>query len=435
MRSCTWQAEKQQWKLIITCLSDIGTPTTLSMFARFVITASGPLQVPAYPANMGVSNRGACNFQGPSFHTANWDWTIDLSGKRVGVVGTGASAIQLIPAIADKVRSLHVFQRTPPWVLYKTDFRIPRFFKTILRNVPFTMSALRTALYWLIESRFMTLIAGSFLNKWLKYDLERFLQSKIKDDDLRKRLTPNFDPACKRLLFHSTYYDTFNKSHVKLISDDIIAVTEKGIDVMREGKSETVELDVIVFSTGFHIDRSTNAPTSEVDIAKEFTGPKLDPINAYQLDIIGKDGFTSAQWSKEGPRAFFGVASPHFPNMFFLLGPNTTLAHNSVIFMAECQVNYIVKLLCKMRKEKKQCVSVKSQVMTSYYEWIRKDMANKVWHNCTSWYRASVEVKNKVSIVSKDTQRKGDILALWPSTTCWFWLKTYFPSLEDYDVN
>lgn len=391
--------------------------------------------MPSYPANMGVSNRGASKFNGASFHTACWDSSVDLTGKRVGVVGTGASAIQLIPTIASKVGSLHVFQRTPPWVLYKTDFPIPEVFKNVLRYVPFAMFMLRTALYWAIESRFMTLVSGSFLNKWLRWDLERYLKEKIPDENLRKKLTPNFDPACKRLLFHSGYYDTFNRKNVHVISDDIVGVVEEGIKVKRCSQFETIELDVIVYSTGFHINRSTNAPTSESDLQKAKSGQVVDPINAYQLDMTGKEGYSSTQWTKEGPRAFLGVSSPHFPNMFFLLGPNTTLAHNSVIFMAECQVNYIIKLLNKLKSQEKTYIVVKEEVMRSHYEWVKRDMANKVWHNCTSWYRAPVEVTNEISVVSEDTQRKGDILALWPSTTCWFWYKTYFANLNDYDIN
>lgn len=379
MRLCTWVSDRKQWRLEVYTPGDsVGTEVKTVLYARYVVTASGPLQVPSYPLNMGVSNRGSCAFKGPAFHTACWDSSVDLSGKRVGVIGTGASAIQLIPEIADQVQQLHVFQRTPPWVMYKTNFSIPRVMKFLLRHVPGLMSLLRISLYWAIESRFMTLVSGSFFNKWLKRDLDNYMKATIPDENLRKRLTPDFDPACKRLLFHSGYYKTFQKDNVNLVSDSIVKITENGIDVKRGDAVETIPLDVIIFSTGFHIDRSSNSPAPDDNGKLEENGRRLEPPNAYQLDMVGAGGFTSALWSKLGPRAYLGVSAPHFPNMFFLLGPNSTLAHNSVIFMAECQVNYIVKLLKQMKKMDYNEIVVKKDVMSAYYDWVRKDMANKV---------------------------------------------------------
>ena len=378
MRSCTWLSDEQKWRLEVSYQDSDEKEKAKIFMSRFVVTASGPLQVPAYPSNIGVSNRGGCDFKGPAFHTARWDDSVSLEGKRVGVIGTGASAIQLIPAIADRVKHLHVFQRTPPWVGYKLDCHIPKVFKFILRYVPFAMTLLRCVLYWAMESRFMTLISGSLFNKILKVDLTSFMKREIPDDKLREKLTPNFEPACKRLLFHNTYLRTFSKENVTLETDGIVAVRDNGIEVKRGDATEIVDLDVIIFSTGFHINRSTNEANPGDNKQFDERGHKLDAPNAYQLDIVGENGFTSAQWSKQGPRAYMGVSAPAFPNMFFLLGPNTTLAHNSVIFMAECQVNYTINLLKKMKQKSLKKLAVKKSVLSSYYDWVRQDMANKV---------------------------------------------------------
>jgi cation diffusion facilitator CzcD-associated flavoprotein CzcO len=223
VRSCIWEAESKSWRLEVS-QSD---GTVHQYNARFVITASGPLHVPAYPAEIGVSKTGSCVFNGPAFHTAKYDHSVDISGKRVAVIGTGASAIQLISAIAKEVGTLYVCQRTPSWVLYKTDFKIPSVVKFFLRTFPLLMFLLRVVLYWCIESRFMTLITDSFLNKWLRWDLNAYMNSELRNEELKKKLTPNFVPGCKRLLFHSTYYETLNRPNVDVITDKILEITPK----------------------------------------------------------------------------------------------------------------------------------------------------------------------------------------------------------------
>ena len=194
--------------------------------AGFVVTASGPLHVPAYPDGIGVSVTGTCNFKGPAFHTAKWDSKIDLKGKRVAIIGTGASAIQIIPTIAASVSKLYVFQRTPPWVIYKPDFPYPDALKQIFRIFPVIMNLLRIIVYICTELRFPTLIVGSLFHLWLKWDLNQFMKSQIPDEKLRKRLTPNYAPGCKRLLFHNSYYKTFLRENVELITSKIAQISE-----------------------------------------------------------------------------------------------------------------------------------------------------------------------------------------------------------------
>lgn len=223
VKCCVWEPSDRVWLLSVA--DKLGKVTIVR--ATFVVTATGPLHVPAFPTNIGVSNIGASKFCGASFHTSQWDHSVDLTNKRVAIIGTGASAVQIIPAIADKVKELHVLQRTPAWVIYKPDFPIPQIVKYFLRIFPVLMWSLRAIVYFVTESRFPTLITGSFFNRWLKRDLMAYLKSKIKDDTLREKLTPNFDPGCKRLLFHNQYYNTFLKNNVYLHTDAISAVTNK----------------------------------------------------------------------------------------------------------------------------------------------------------------------------------------------------------------
>ena len=221
VHSCTWEHDEKMWILRISCA---GRERVIK--SSYVVTASGPLHVPAYPNNIGVSSNGQSAFKGPAFHTAKWDHSVDLKGKRVAIIGTGASAIQIIPIIAQEVGQLFVVQRTPPWVIYKPNFPIPNFVKVLFRLCPFLMWILRLIVYWITELRFPTLINGSLFNKWLRWDLNRFIKSNVKDEFLRKRLTPHFDPGCKRLLFHNTYYKAFSKDNVHLVCDKIRSITE-----------------------------------------------------------------------------------------------------------------------------------------------------------------------------------------------------------------
>ncbi len=175
-------------------------------------------------------------------------------------------------------------------------------------------------------------------------------------------------------------------------------------------------MDVIIFATGFHIDKSTNEPEDDTKSGEETENSSISSNSrAYQLDIIGENGFRAKDWSKQGPKAYLGVSYPSFPNMFFLLGPNTTLGHNSVIFMAECQVNYIISLMKGMMRRNLTYITVKDDVMVSYYSWVMSTMKDKVWNNCFSWYRAPVKSGSN-SPGTSSVDRKGEILALWPAT-------------------
>jgi cation diffusion facilitator CzcD-associated flavoprotein CzcO len=218
---CRWMDDAKKWVL------NIATPQGCrKVNADFVVTASGPLHVPAYPDGIGVSVTGRCNFKGRAFHTAKWDSKIDLKGKRVAIIGTGASAIQIIPIIAESVSKLYVFQRTPPWVIYKPDFHYPEMLKFLFRVFPILMNFLRIIVYICTELRFPTLIVGSLFHLWLKWDLNQYMKSQIPDEKLRKRLTPSYSPGCKRLLFHNSYYKTFLRENVELITAKISQISE-----------------------------------------------------------------------------------------------------------------------------------------------------------------------------------------------------------------
>jgi cation diffusion facilitator CzcD-associated flavoprotein CzcO len=267
--------------------------------------AQGTLHVPQFPNINGVNvqNGDSC-FRGASFHTAEWDSSVSLEGKRVGVIGSGASAIQLVPEVAKVAKELYVFQRTAPYVQYKSDFPIPGCMKFIFRYVPFAMTLLRYSLYIATEIRFTALYSNSWMSKWIKWDNLRYMRGIVKDPALRAQLTPPYQLGCKRMLFSSLWYPALIRPNVHVVTDRLVGVCEEGIRVHtasagtiasqahsgtssgsgsgsggskgcqeqeQEQDIKLIDLDVIVYSTGFQYTR-LNAPRK------------------HQFDVTGQGG-------------------------------------------------------------------------------------------------------------------------------------------------
>lgn len=365
--NCDWKEELVMWNINIESHGEI-----TMVFANYVVLATGALHVPQYPQIEGLSPLdGSSSFKGSSFHSANWDHNCSILNKRVGVVGSGASAIQIVPEIAKSVKELYVFQRSAPWVFYKSDFVFPSWAKSIFRMFPFTMRILRVMVYWATEIRFSGLYENSWMNAWMRWDALRYMRNCIQDPLLRAKVTPDEIIGCKRMLFSSFWYPALAKSNVHVVTNPLIGVNDRGLVVQSTAANtisgsqprdtEVIDLDVIVYATGFQLTRGTNCP------------PK------YAFEVTGKCNITLTSWMHNGPKSLLGITAPNFPNMFFLYGPNTNLAHNSILFMIECQVNYITKLLAYANRNHYTTIEVKEDAVLNFHNSIiRPGLSRKV---------------------------------------------------------
>ena len=348
-----WIEDKKRWV--------IQTSSAGSFEAQILINASGPLSTPVIP-----NFPGRDTFTGTSFHTNNWDHSFDLSGKRVAIIGSGASAAQVIPAIAGKVGELHVFQRSPHWVLPRPDHKFSTIERKLLKVKPL-YKALRTGIYWQLESRMIGFkYSDKLLNLVAQKKALKHLAEQVPDPILREKLTPDFRIGCKRIILSSTLYPALSQPnvHVHDRSDGIKAINETGI---LTDQGEQIDLDLIVYSTGYDA---------------------TDGVISYP--VIGKDGLSVAEVWSEYPRAYLGTAMPGFPNLFIVTGPNTGIGHTSAIFVIEAQMQYITDSIEALQKSGKESIEVKPEAEEAYTAMIHSEMNKTVWKTggCNSWYQS-----------------------------------------------
>jgi cation diffusion facilitator CzcD-associated flavoprotein CzcO len=345
---------------------------------RALVAGMGPLHHPSIPDLPGLAS-----FEGTAFHSAEWDHSYDLTGKRVAVIGTGASAIQFVPQIARKVRQLTVFQRTPPWIMPKPDRRVTGVERALFRRVPIVQRGYRNGIYLVQESFVLgfknprLLKAASSLARW-------HLARQVPDRDLRRKLTPGYTMGCKRTLVSSDYYPALMRPNVELTTEAVAEVRARSI-VTRDGREH--EVDAIIFGTGFHV---TDA----------FDGARITGRNGLKIQDAWRDGI----------EAHLGVAVKGFPNLFLLLGPNSGLGHNSMIFMIEAQVRYVLQCLAMLDETGGARISVKPSVQDRFNGWVQRRSEGAVWvaGGCDSWY----------------LDRNGVNRAAWPASTLTYWLRT-----------
>jgi cation diffusion facilitator CzcD-associated flavoprotein CzcO len=357
--------------------------------AKVAVFALGLLHVPHYPA---IPGRQA--FRGAMFHSSQWDHTYDLAGKRVAVVGTGGSAIQFVPEIADRAAHVTVFQRTPPWILPKPDRRLTRVEKWLFRVLPVTLRAYRAAIYWAHEVLGVILRTGPLLGLLEKYALS-YLRRQVPDRELRRKLTPDYRLGCKRPLVSNDYYRTLTRPDVDLVTTGVERITEDAV-VTADGTEHRV--DTIIFGTGFHA---------------------CDVFQQANADIVGKEGVKLLNVWRDGMEAYLGLAAAGFPNLFFVLGPNS-VGDNSTVFMVEAQVRYIlacVRLLLSDPRTK--AVAVRPQVQADFNAKLQRRLRKEVWSvgGCTSWYLDADGVNR----------------TLWPGSSVRFWLRTRRPRARDFE--
>lgn len=352
--------------------------------AQVLINASGPLSTPVVPDFPGRER-----FQGKSFHTNAWDQDYDYRGKRVAIIGSGASAAQVIPAIADQVSALHVFQRTPHWVLPRPDRRFSKLERFLLGFKPF-YRLLRWSIYWALETRVIGFkYSRTMLNVVAQRVALRHLQRQVPDPVLRQKLTPDFTIGCKRVILSSTLYPALMRDNVQLHdkTDGIAELNERGI---RTASGQQVDLDLIVWSTGYDA---------------------TDGVISYP--VIGRNGTPLAKVWEEYPHAYLGTAIPGFPNFFVVTGPNTGIGHTSAIFVIESQMNYILASLRQLRRSGRQSIEVRPEAEAAYTRMIHDEMRKTVWKSggCKSWYQS----------------KSGHVIAMFPGFSFTYrWLASRF---------
>ncbi|MGQ0625638.1 MAG: flavin-containing monooxygenase [Sporichthyaceae bacterium] len=332
------------------------TASRRKFVARSVVMASGPLANPALPAI-----RGREDFAGKAIHSARWDHDYDLAGKRVAVIGTGASAIQIIPEVVDVAEQVTVFQRTPGWVLPRINYRTPGWNKALFAAVPAAQSLARKATFWAHEGVALGTVWNSPATTVVERVASAHLRLAVGDPWLRRQLTPDFRAGCKRLLVSNDYYPALQRPNCSLVTWPIARISPGGI---RTAAGVEHRLDAIVFATGF-------------DVAK--TGPPFA--------ITGVGGRTLASDWARGAYAYKSVNVSGYPNLFFTFGPNSGPGHNSALVFMNAQIEYLVQAIALMQERGIASLDVRPDVEQAYNSNLQKRLGRTTWNSgCQSWY-------------------------------------------------
>lgn len=323
--------------------------------ARTAVMASGPL------ANASLPDiRGLDTFDGHKIHSARWDHDYDMSDKRVAVIGTGASAVQIIPELVKTARSVKVFQRTPGWVLPRPDFSHPQWARTAFRRAPLVQKAARQAWFWVHELMAVGMVWDTPVTTGIQLVAKANLRRQVSDTWLRRQLTPNFRAGCKRMLMSSDYYPALQRDNCKLISWPIATLSPNGI---RTADGIEHEVDCIVFATGF-------------DVCKAGT--------PFPICAAGRE--LSDEWS-QGAYAYRSVTVAGYPNLFFTFGPNSGPGHNSALVYMEAEINYIVKAIGAIIANDLSTLEVREDRQNNYHGEVQQRLVSTTWNSgCKSWY-------------------------------------------------
>jgi cation diffusion facilitator CzcD-associated flavoprotein CzcO len=376
-----WDADAARWEL---------RTASGELTADVLVSATGPLTDPKIPDIPGLST-----FPGRVFHSARWDHDFDLKGKRVAMVGTGASAIQIVPAIQPEVARLTVLQRTPPWVLPRMDRGINAAERWLHGTIPATRQA-RRGLLWLIRE----FQVGAFakrpqMMKATEQLAKAHMRKAVKDPVLRAELTPDYTIGCKRILLSNDYYPALTRPNAEVVTSPLTQV--RGSSVVTADGTER-EVDAIIFGTGFHV---TDMPIAD--------------------RVIGADGRTLAEhWKDGGMAALRGSTVDGFPNLLLVIGPNTGLGNSSMILMIESTLNYIADYLRALDRTRAAALNARPTAVRAWNAGIQRRMAHTVWNTggCVSWY----------------LDPSGRNTTVWPGTTAEFRRLTRRVDLTEYDV-
>jgi cation diffusion facilitator CzcD-associated flavoprotein CzcO len=346
-----WDADRNRWRI----------ETSSGPYeAQAVIAAAGPLSEPSFPEIEGLHT-----FAGTMFHSAQWNHEHDLTGERVAVIGTGASSAQFIPHVQERAARLDVYQRTPGWIFPRNDRAIPGLERKLLRRVPAVQRVIRNIIYYFAELLVIGLVYQRRMLGILEWVARRKLAKEVPDPALRAKLTPDFRIGCKRIIFSDDYLPALAQPNVEVVTDPIASVDATGV-ITADGVHR--EVDTIILGTGF---RPWDSPLSQ--------------------RVVGSEGKTLAEtWADGGPQAYLGTVIAGFPNLFFLIGPNTGLGNNSMINIIEGQLVFVLDALRNMRDAGVEAIEVHRAVQDRYNAAIQDAMHGTVWTEggCKSWYLA-----------------------------------------------
>ncbi|SNS51835.1 flavin-containing monooxygenase [Rhodococcoides kyotonense] len=378
--SATWDSGSQRW---------IAETSRGTVTAQVLVAATGALSTPKLPSVPGIEK-----FTGTMFHSATWNHDHDLTGERVAVIGTGASAVQFVPEIADRATRLTVFQRTPAWVVPRLDRTLGKLEKAMYRRFPKTQKAVRGIIYGYREIYVSALAHHPGILPLVSNVAKFHLRRQVKNHVKRAALTPDFMVGCKRILLSNDWLSTLDRDDVDLVDSGLAAVTENSVV---DAHGNEYDVDTIIFATGF---TPTEPPVSHA--------------------LRGTDGRTLAEVWGGSPNAYRGTTVHGFPNLFLMYGPNTNLGHSSIVYMLESQANYLVSALRQMRHHGLEVVDVMKESQQQYNSWIHDSLSGTVWNagGCSSWYLDS-EGRNPV---------------MWPTYTFTFRNSTRTFDVAEYDA-
>ncbi|MCC8929120.1 NAD(P)/FAD-dependent oxidoreductase [Rhodococcus sp. I2R] len=343
----SWIDAEQVWELSFT--------DQVPVRARSVVMASGPLANASFPSIRGIES-----YEGHKIHSARWDHDYDFTDKKVAVIGTGASGVQIVPELVKVAKSVKVFQRTPGWALSRTNFATSQRTKDIYRRFPATQTLARKAWFWGHESVALGVVWNSPLTRVVEGVGKMHLRRQVKDPWLRRQLTPDFRAGCKRLLMTSAFYPALQKDNCTLVTWPIARLAPKGIRTV-EGIEH--QADVIVFATGFDVSK-TGTP----------------------VPVTGRDGRVLADEWSSGAKAYKSIAVSGYPNMYFTFGPNSGPGHSSALVYMEAQIDYLVDAI-SYGLAREAVLDVRADRQLDYNTDLQRRLQKTTWNSgCSSWY-------------------------------------------------
>jgi cation diffusion facilitator CzcD-associated flavoprotein CzcO len=358
--------------------------------SQFLISALGPLSNPIIPPFDGLGE-----FDGPAFHSAQWDHSVDLKDKHVAIVGSGASTIQFLPKVAEQAKSVTLFQRTAPWVMPKMDRPFSAREKAVFKWVPGVQKLWRSLIYWRAELFLNALLnTDSWMHRYGEREIKKYIAAVIPDPELRKKVTPKFSLGCKRTLLSTDYYPALKRDNVSVIDSGVKSIYANGLIDANGKKSQA---DVILFGTGFRVD---------------------DPLSG--VTVKGLDGRDlGKEWRGNAFTSYYGTAISGYPNMLVLAGPNTGIGHTSLIYMIEQQIGYAINYLKKADSIDNGFLDVRPDAQQNFHDTLQAKFPGTVWAaGCESWYLT-------------DGQKN---FSIWPSFTFNYAREMRHLRLDDYQL-
>lgn len=363
----------------------IDTSKGRRLAARHFVCSTGPLSRLRWPAIEGLER-----LAGPRLHSARWDATVPLAGQRIGVIGTGSTAAQLVPPLVRLAARLHLFQRTANWVLPRLDRPYNGLDRLLAQLPPYT-AAVRGFWHWALELGRRGFDDGTFMRRTMLRQAEGHLRRGVRHNEaLRAKLRPTYPLGCKRIIYSNDYHPALAEPHVEVVTEGIERVTERGI-VTVDGREH--DLDVLVCATGFDVEHAITVP------------------------ITGRGGLTLQQAWRDGPQAQLGLTVAGFPNFWLMLGPNTATGHTSTLLFIEPGVRWVLRAMQEVERRSARFIDLKPAAMQQFNEGLKARLAHSVWSQCRSWYRAE----------------SGRNIALWPGFTREYRRAVHHQSFADFE--